>query len=166
MQIAFSEPINTLSLELATAYLVSDFNRFYWYRVSSKSCDEVTSNLVGPITSGANPPNAAWINPTGEGGGAAIISTQKGNYAIGFYYPKQLAAFGNQRNSGLGFFNFIGLGDFGGDPKYKPDTTKMSLFLRSDTGVNRGTCSWTMYMMVGSLTQVKNEADWLNNHGF
>jgi hypothetical protein len=152
------------AIEMPTAYLTSDFQRFILYYPGPSLTDERTGRgaLANPYGGGQE--------FTGLGSGfAGMLATADGRYALGFYVPRALVGLGRfDADSGIAFYNFLGAPAFGGGEaakKYDSATAKMSLILRSRAGI-AGSQSWTTYLMVGSISDVKQEASWLYARGY
>ena len=133
--ITFPGGANFLDLEIVTAYLNSEFNRFYAYDAFQQSLADMTSNV----------PNGGCLDPSQDArlrpiAGGVIISTSDGAYALGVY-----RRYG--RNN-FGLCKFLGSGGTG---KYGFQTTKWNVLQRQPNGISPGTHSFTVYLVVGTL---------------
>jgi len=133
--ITFPGGANFLDLEIVTAYLNSEFNRFYAYDAFQQSLADMTSSV--PNGGCLDPSQDARLRPVA---GGVIISTPDGAYALGVY-----RRYG--RNN-FGLCKFLGSGGTG---KYGFQTTKWNVLQRQPNGISPGTHSFTVYLVVGTL---------------
>jgi hypothetical protein len=139
-----------VNMEVVTAYLNAEFTRFYAYDAPTAAATEMTS-LV---------PNGSCIDPAQDArlrthAGGVILATSDGAYALGVYRKGTDNAFG--------LCKFLG---FGGSGQYGFSTTKWNVLWRPPQGVQAGIRSVTCYLLVGTLSQVLNEAKGLYERGF
>ena len=133
--ITFPGGANFLDLEIVTAYLNSEFDKFYAYDAFAQELTDMTS--IVPNGGCLDPSDDAHLRPVA---GGVIISTSDGAYALGVY-----RRYG--RNN-FGLCKFLGTGGTG---KYGFQTTKWNVLQRQPNGISPGTHSFTVYLVVGTL---------------
>lgn len=130
--------------ELVTAYLNSEFNKFWSYDAVSDTYVEETSNISSSscIYGGAGANSTVRLRPDA---GGVILSTSDENYALGVYRKK----------SSYNYFTLCNLTGTSGSGKYGNNTTKWSVNeFNGSSSICSGTHSGTVYLIVGTLTDV------------
>ncbi len=149
--IDFPQDQRFINLELATAYLPGDFDRFYAYDAIDSVLTERTAEIPG---SGCVDP-AAHISQRPEIGGV-IIATASGSHAMGAYRNRRLGS-----NEGYGLCAFpgtsTGVRDFA--------TTKWNLLERPPGGLPAGQYEWELFVVVGTLDDTISAMNWLYHEG-
>jgi hypothetical protein len=138
-----------VNMEVVTAYLNSEFTRFYALNAVTGALAEMT-DLV-PNGSCTDPQQDTRLRPPA---GGVILATDDGAYALGVYHKGE--------NTSFGLCKFLG---YGGSGQYGFSTTKWNLLWRPPKGVQPGPCSITSYLLVGTLNQVVAEAKGLYQRG-
>jgi hypothetical protein len=146
----FPSSSSFLDMEIVTAYLNDEFRRFWAYDAAADGLSEMTGAV----------PNGGCLDPSADarlrpGAGGVMISTNDTAYALGVYRKDP----GNN----FGLCKFIG----GSTGKYGGSTTKWNCLYRpGGAGVTAGPHSFTVYLVVGTVAQVRADMRSLYLQGF
>ncbi|NOZ87276.1 MAG: hypothetical protein GXP49_13615 [Deltaproteobacteria bacterium] len=138
-KVVFPRNQSFLNMELVTAYLNGDFNRFFTYDAVSGKKTEKTAAV----------PSGGCVDPSADPdqrpeAGGVLISTADQNYALGVYH--------NGPEVSYGLCNFLGQG--GGNGPTDASTSKWNALYRPPGGVKAGTFVKTLYLVVGTVDGV------------
>jgi len=150
-RITLPEAHASLNIELATAYLTGRFDTFYTYDAATGSLVDKTAgiphmNCVDPSIDPDQQPEA----------GGVILSTSTSSHALGIYRNRSLNSV-----EGYGLCGFL---DGGTSPRDFA-TSKWNLLERPIGGLDAGTYSWDLFVVVGSLRDCVNAMDELYARG-
>jgi hypothetical protein len=133
-------------LEFPMIYLRKNFNRFWEYDAQSDFLSEVTRSVLE--LDGCHAPFPGKRSDPNYGG--VLISTADMNYALGIY-AASLRVGGDA--SGFVMWHFWCSGD--GEGQFSNDTSKLDVVYDGNTYIPAGLSSYTSWVVVGSVTEVK-----------
>jgi hypothetical protein len=145
---------NYVRSEVVTAYLTSEFTKFYLYDAATDKLTNITGSCPaeGSVVNGVK--SNGYAKMKGSQSGGIIIATADGLYALGGYHKDP------------GYNAWYQCGNFtnrSGTGKYGDATTKWSVFGKyPEPGVSTSvvagtTSSYTNYLTVGTLTTAWSE---------